>query len=179
LHRYQIPGTVFLIAETLGQYNSWDVNLGGIKYKHLNDREIRELLQNGWEIGSHGLTHRLLVGMQTEILKSEIEYSKQIIEDRFSTPVRYFCAPFGKLNRKIIEIAKEAGYQGICGFYPFKYYTQKPPGYLMLRLAVYSFDSLRSIERKLAANWQIRVEITKQNVVNFCSNGTIIVQKLK
>jgi len=179
LRNYNIPATIFLIANVIGCDNSWDVNLGGIRYRHLDSDEIKELLQNGWEMGSHGLSHHLLVGMPSSQMQAELQTSKEIIESRFNTKVRFFCAPFGKLNRKIIEMAQQVGYQGLCGFFPFKYYHLNPPDYLLLRLAVYPFDSLAAIKRKLAENWQIRPEIVKQNIVNFCSNGTVIVQKLK
>jgi peptidoglycan/xylan/chitin deacetylase (PgdA/CDA1 family) len=135
-------------------------------------------LQNGWEMGSHGLSHHLLVGMPSSQCRQNCNF-----KGNHRVSVQYkgqvFCAPFGKLNRKIIEMAQQVGYQGLCGFFPFKYYHQNPPDYLLLRLAVYSFDSLAAIKRKLAENWQIRPEIVKQNIVNFCSNGTVIVQKLK
>lgn len=130
-------------------------------------------------MGSHGVTHRSLAGMPIQILQAELQTSKNFIEREFDTQVKFFCAPFGKLNRKIIEMAKQSGYQGVCGFFPFKYYHQIPPDFILLRLAVYSFDSIKAIERKLASNWQIHPEIVKQNVVNFCANGTVIVQKLK
>jgi len=130
-------------------------------------------------MGSHGVTHRSLVGLPTWMLKAEIQTSKNAIEREFNTQVKFFCVPFGKLNRKIIDIAKQSGYQGVCGFFPFKYYHQAAPDNILLRLAVYSFDTRKAIVRKLASNWRIRVEIVKQNVVNFCANGTVIVQKLK
>jgi len=179
LRAYNIPATVFLITNYLGVKNTWDINLGGIKHQHLAIPEIMELVRNGWEVGSHGISHRMLIGMSGSEIHAELLHSKQLLEHRFSTDVRYFCAPFGKLNRKVIAEAKTVGYKGICGFYPFKYYKSLPPDFIILRLAVYSFDSLKAIENKLAANWRIRREIIKQNVVNFCANGSIIVQNLK
>lgn len=174
-----IPATFFLITNYLDGQNTWDVNLGWIKYHHLTCDNVTELIQNGWEVGSHGISHRILAGMSTEAMRAEIRSSKLILESHFNTNVRYFCTPFGKLNRKVISEAQSAGYQGICGFFPFKYYKGTPPDFIVLRLAVYSFDTLRALERKLITNWQLRIEITKQNVINFCANGTVIVQNLK
>lgn len=179
LREHGVPATVFLIANSVGGDNSWDVNLGGRKYRHLDVYEIQELVRNGWEMGSHSLSHQSLVGMPTDSIERELKLSKKIIEEKFNTPVRFFCAPFGKLNRKIIDLAKQAGYQNFCGFFPFKYYKQKPPPEIVMRLAVYSTDSLKAIERKLASNWLLKIEIIKQNVINFCANGTVIIQKLK
>ncbi|HOU16890.1 MAG TPA: polysaccharide deacetylase family protein [Candidatus Marinimicrobia bacterium] len=174
-----IPATIFIITDYLDRPNTWDINLGGIHFNHLTYDNIAELIQNGWEIGSHSISHHLLVGMPTLEMQAEIHDSKKLLEERFNCEVRFFCAPFGKLNPKIISEAKSAGYQGICGFFPFRYYHQKPPDFFIPRLAVYSFDSLNAVARKLATNWQLRREIIKQNVVNFCANGTIIVQKLR
>jgi len=174
-----IPATLFLIAKYLDRPNTWDINLGRIRFNHLTHNNIAELIQNGWEIGSHGLSHRLLVGMPTAEMQAEIHDSKKLLEEQFKSEVRFFCAPFGKLNRKIISEAESAGYQGICGFFPFKYYNHTPPDFIITRLAVYSFDTLNAVSGKLATNWPLRLEIIKQNVVNFCANGTIIVQKLR
>jgi peptidoglycan/xylan/chitin deacetylase (PgdA/CDA1 family) len=179
LKEFGIPATLFLITNFLGAQNTWDVNLGGIKYQHLTIDNIAKLIDNGWEIGSHGVSHCMLAGMPTSTIREELRLSKQTLEQQFMTDVRYFCTPFGKLNRQIICEAQSAGYQGICGFFPFKYYKENPPDFIIPRLAVYSFDTLRALERKLANNWQIRFEIIKQNVVNFCANGTVIVHNLK
>lgn len=174
-----IRATIFLITNYVGKQNTWDVNLGGIKFPHLTPDNVKELLQNGWEVGSHSVSHRILTGMSALELRDELRISKQLLEQQFKIDVKYFCSPFGKLNRKIIYEVQSAGYQGICGFFPFKYIKLEPPDFIILRLAVYSFDTLRALARKLSTNWRLRLEITKQNVVNFCANGTVIVKNLK
>jgi len=179
LQEFQAPATVFIISSYIGKYNTWDVNLGWIYYQHLDETNIRELIAAGWEIGSHGKTHRALQGMTRTEIEGELAQSKQLLEKKFNQPVNIFAMPFGNVNAMIRELAINAGYQGICGFYPFRYYRHRFQPAVIPRLAVYRTDSLRTISNKLSGGRGLLREVTKQNLINFCSNATIIANSLR
>jgi peptidoglycan/xylan/chitin deacetylase (PgdA/CDA1 family) len=180
MKKHNIPATVFLITSYIGKRNMWDLNLGWIRYEHLGEKDIELLIDNGWEIGSHTVTHRCLVGMDKETVKYEIAESKKYLEDKFKINVFYLSLPFGKINKFILEEALSEGYKGICGFYPFQYYNNlRRNKEILPRLAVYRTDSLSSIDRKLSTGLKLRREIFKQNIINFCSNATILVNSLR
>lgn len=174
-----IAATVFLVTGYLGKRNRWDANLGGIHFTHLSQQQVVELVQNGWEIGSHTVSHRCLSGMPVALIRTELRDSKQYLETTFDREVAYFSAPFGKTNRQILEIVREVGYRGVCGFFPFKYLNSPAPAEFIPRLAVYSTDSLSALKRKLGSGGGLRYEVTKQNVINFCANATIMVNSLR
>jgi len=179
LQEYNIPATIFLISSYIGKFNKWDANLGWIKFKHVNSEEITKLIQAGWEIGSHGVSHRSLKGLTKRELESEIGGSKKYLEEKFNIKVSFFASPFGKINSTILETALNKGYRGVCGFYNFKCYRTTLGIFEIPRLAVYFTDSLNSIDRKLSTGWGLKREIFKQSVTHFFSNATILVNSLK
>jgi len=179
LQKYNIPATVFVISSSISNKNNWDANLGWIQYDHLSPSEISKLIKAGWEIGSHSVNHKSLIGMKLDQIYYELNESKTILENQFKTSVNYFASPFGRTNYQVLEMAKKVGYKGICGFFPFKYIKQKPPREIIPRLAVYYTDSLPSIARKLSHEKSLKIEILKQNVINFCANATLVVDTLR
>ena len=179
LKKYSATATVFIITDFIGRKNTWDVNLGGIQYEHLNREDIQKLVDAGWEIGSHSVSHRSLRGVNEQELHYQLNYSKQVLEKITDQPVQIFTPPFGTISTRINNAALKSGYQKICGFFPFKFYKGAIPKGVILRLAVYRSDSLKSIKRKLSDDKGLYFEIIKQNVINFCSNATIAVNTLR
>lgn len=82
-----------------------NIKKNGLKWEH-----YKTMAENGFEIGSHGLSHCDLTTCSTETLRKELVDSKKIIEDNIQFPVRYFSLPFGRFNKKVLMAAKEAGY---------------------------------------------------------------------
>lgn len=56
---------------------------------------LKELQQQGWEIGSHAASHRNLNQLAPEQAQAEIVESKLHLEERLETTIRSFAAPFG------------------------------------------------------------------------------------
>ena len=76
----------------------------------LNWDEIKEMMQNDIEFGSHGISHDLLINIPLDQVKRELAESKRILENRLGKPVQYFSYPNGDHNADIRKLAKEAGY---------------------------------------------------------------------
>ena len=75
--------------------------------------EVSMLIQNGMEIGSHGLSHRSLARLARGEAADEISRSKDIIESRTGQACRYFSFPFGSAldyNEELIGIVRACGY---------------------------------------------------------------------
>jgi len=179
LKKYSIAATVFVITDFIGRKNTWDVNLGGIQYEHLSQEDIQKLIDAGWEIGSHSISHRSLRGVDEQELNYQLNYSKRVLEKLTTQQVQLFTPPFGTISPRINRAAFMSGYRKVCGFFPIKYYKTTVPKGVILRLAVYRSDSLKSIERKLSGDRRLYFEVIKQNVINFCSNATIAVNTLR
>jgi peptidoglycan/xylan/chitin deacetylase (PgdA/CDA1 family) len=78
----------------------------------LERSELRGLSSEGFEIGAHGFSHRLLRGLSARELVEEIGPCKPTLEDIVGTPVRMFCYPGGRYDSKVVRALKEAGYEG-------------------------------------------------------------------
>lgn len=179
LQKHAAVATVFIIGNYIGKQNTWDVNLGGIRYNHLNENSIEELVKSGWEIGSHSMSHRSLRNLSRDEINIELGKSKEILSQLSQSEIQSFAPPFGVVTRRIYSAAVNCGYLNICGFYPFKYTSGLIPGHLVIRLAVYRSDNLPSLKRKLSQDNGLHFEVLKQNVINFCANGTLAVNSLR
>lgn len=77
--------------------------------------QLKEMQNNGVEIGSHTLNHPILSKILIEDLNTEIGISKQRIEEKLNCNISSFCYPNSAppdINEKVVEAVKIAGYQG-------------------------------------------------------------------
>jgi peptidoglycan/xylan/chitin deacetylase (PgdA/CDA1 family) len=75
----------------------------------LTDREIRRIGE-GFEIGSHTLTHPELPNVPVATAVEEISGSKTLLENIVGTSMKSFCYPRGTYLPLHREIVKESGY---------------------------------------------------------------------
>ena len=85
--------------------------------KFMTIPQVKILLQLGWKLGSHGLTHRALTELPQEELEAELKGSKDWLEKTFKKKVTELSLPYGKVNEHVLE---EAGkiYDKIYGLKP-------------------------------------------------------------
>ena len=72
--------------------------------------EIKKLSNYGWEIGSHGATHRRLTECSDTDLAYEVFQSKTALEDKFGVAVRSFSYPYGRNDNRVNDGLNKAGY---------------------------------------------------------------------
>lgn len=99
LQKYHLKATFFVIVNKVdtGNYLSWD--------------DVKNMIQNGMEIGSHTLNHPNLTKVSSEKAKDEIFQSKAILEEKLGQKINFFCYPSGEFNNQTIEFVKQAGYK--------------------------------------------------------------------
>jgi peptidoglycan/xylan/chitin deacetylase (PgdA/CDA1 family) len=73
--------------------------------------ELRGLRDAGWEIGSHTRNHRDLVSLPDAEVMAELRESRQDCERELGQPCRLLAYPFSSYDRRVKEIAREAGYE--------------------------------------------------------------------
>ena len=78
----------------------------------LSRADLRTLSSEGFEIGAHSVSHKLLWGLSPEELAKEVGPCKPILEDILGTEVRMFCYPCGRYDSNVIRALKAAGYWG-------------------------------------------------------------------
>jgi peptidoglycan/xylan/chitin deacetylase (PgdA/CDA1 family) len=74
---------------------------------------LRDLASRRISIQSHSMSHFDLTTLKPMELKAELEHSKKSIEDNIGLPGTMFAAPMGRINQRVIEMAKDAGYSVI------------------------------------------------------------------
>jgi len=78
----------------------------------LERTELRSLSSEGFEIGAHGFSHKLLWGLPAKELASEIAPCKPLLEDILGSEVRMFCYPRGRYDCNVVRAVENAGYRG-------------------------------------------------------------------
>ena len=64
--------TVFLVSQAIGKRNIWDLPKSTPILPCMDETTCRRLLDDGWEIGSHGLNHLRLPELAPKALNEEI-----------------------------------------------------------------------------------------------------------
>jgi len=118
----QIPCTYFVTANNVLNGEPFDHDLVmGNRLPPNNLEQLLAMSEAGIEIGAHCCNH-VDLGRITDkkLLYDEIAVSGQILQEAIKRPVRYFAFPIGQyanLNAQAFEIAREAGYEGVCSAY--------------------------------------------------------------
>jgi peptidoglycan/xylan/chitin deacetylase (PgdA/CDA1 family) len=102
----QQKATFFVTVENIG------------KPGYMNINQIRELADNGMEIGSHGLTHAYLVTMPESNARQEILRSRDLLQLCLGQNVDSFAPVGGHFTPWMFEAAKDAGYRVFASMVP-------------------------------------------------------------
>ena len=111
LRRHKFAATLFLIAEDfIGNTRRQNHRAFPI----LNHQQVREMIEEGFWIGSHSVSHPRLTYLSSSQVKAEIQRSKKILEDAFAVQLNAFCYPYGLHDERAEVYVKEAGYTSAC-----------------------------------------------------------------
>ena len=138
-----IPFTIFVTADF--------VRVGAPLY--LQPEELRALASNPLvTIGAHGSSHIPFSHLDSQVLRHELADSRQALEDIIGRSVDTMSYPHGAVNERIRGLVEEAGFRlAACSRFGCNTLTADP---LQLnRTDIWSSDSVRDFERKLAGAW--------------------------
>lgn len=111
LKKYNFPATVYVVAGELGGMSDWLAEGNMPAERLMNLDQIKTVQSGGIEIGSHAVHHYRLTQIAEEEMKGEINSSKEILEEKLQTSVEHVCYPYGDHNKKVVEVARMAGYK--------------------------------------------------------------------
>ncbi len=80
----------------------------------LSWREVQEMADAGFEIGSHTLDHPVLSRLAPDEAERQVVASRRLIEERLGRPVRYFAYPNGTredFTPEVEQAVRRAGYR--------------------------------------------------------------------
>ncbi len=176
LKAYGFFATVFILTGYIGKINFWDVNLGGCTFKHLSWDGILDLHKAGFEIGSHTVHHYDLTRIPLKSIRNELERSKKTLEDKIGVEIPFIAFPFGRFNRRTIDIALEVGYRKGCGAIVGNSHRLFKESFVLERKTCYLFDRQWNLKAKLEKTPLSSIENFKLRIINFCSHGTSLVK---
>lgn len=78
----------------------------------LDHSQLKALASEGFEIGAHGFSHKLLWRLASREVVQEVGACKSILEDIIGREVRMFCYPQGRYDANVMHALKDAGYSG-------------------------------------------------------------------
>ncbi len=171
----KMRATIFAVTNFIERRGSWDYYDNSGKCRHLNWNELKELSNQGFEIGSHSCSHIDLKSSPSKRIVNELEFSKKTLEDRLGVVVNFFSYPFGRLNKKIEELCLQAGYRGAVTMNPG---VVNGNLFGLNRKAVYLFESDRQFHFKVNQGSSMTENI-KLKAINSFSMGTIILNNIK
>jgi peptidoglycan/xylan/chitin deacetylase (PgdA/CDA1 family) len=98
LARRNLHGVFFIVWSYLGRPG------------YLTRDQVRSLRADGFEIGSHGLTHTRLTQISPAEVSIQVLESKRRLEDLLEEPIGGLALPFGHYNDVVLKAAWAAGY---------------------------------------------------------------------
>jgi peptidoglycan/xylan/chitin deacetylase (PgdA/CDA1 family) len=77
-------------------------------------RQLRELVDLGFEIGCHSMTHAYLNDLDEPRLRVEVVEAKEKLEQHLGRPVDHFSCPGGRWSGQVARLAQKAGYVSVA-----------------------------------------------------------------
>jgi peptidoglycan/xylan/chitin deacetylase (PgdA/CDA1 family) len=112
-------GAVFFVT-------SEHVGRGGM----LSPAQLRMLADAGMQIGSHGASHRFLSSLDTSALYSELQRSRDALEQIIARRVDLIALPGGRGGPRELDAALTVGYTAVFGSQPGDNRDWQPGRYL-------------------------------------------------
>lgn len=81
-------------------------------------QQLKNLHGSGMGIGSHGMTHSFLDGMNSSEIEKELRESMNVLTRITGRKVVSFSAPGGRVRREVTDIAEDIGYEFVCTSQP-------------------------------------------------------------
>jgi peptidoglycan/xylan/chitin deacetylase (PgdA/CDA1 family) len=115
LQSFGFTAIFYLVASGLtGLPSRWLLRERGVEFPLMSRESARQLVQGGFQVGAHTITHPRLTELSPDDCREELVRSRQILEDQLGTPVEHFAYPFGVYDEAVRAATIEAGYRSAC-----------------------------------------------------------------
>src|SRR5258708_11065666 len=102
LHKLNFGATFYITVGFLGRPG------------YLTANQVRELIDAGFEIGCHSMTHPYLTDLDDLQLHREIIDAKSRLEEIVGRPVHHFSCPGGRWSPVVSTMARRGGYRSVA-----------------------------------------------------------------
>jgi peptidoglycan/xylan/chitin deacetylase (PgdA/CDA1 family) len=117
------------------------------KMRPLSPRELVELAESGWEIGSHTCTHPHLTRLDDADLAWELTESRRRCSELIGRPCLSLAYPYGDFDERVRRAAEAAGYQAACTV-PTRFHPVSPLAWP--RVGIWHSDTDRTFALKVS-----------------------------
>jgi peptidoglycan/xylan/chitin deacetylase (PgdA/CDA1 family) len=156
LDRHGYPGTLFVPTDWPGAgrpmrwpgIDRWIGTPHERELEALGWRELRELADAGWEIGSHTCSHPRLPQLDAGALARELRDSRARIEQELERSCVSLAYPYGDVDARVTAAAQAAGYEWAC---TIPRVISSPTPLLWPRVPIYFGDDQRRFAAKVSA----------------------------
>jgi peptidoglycan/xylan/chitin deacetylase (PgdA/CDA1 family) len=80
---------------------------------YLSRTEVKNLVQAGMTVGSHGMHHKRWRKLNAGELDEEINVSKKILESVTGQKIKNAACPFGDYDHRVLSFLKKAGFEKV------------------------------------------------------------------
>lgn len=148
-----IPGVAFAVTGQIGGTNEWDRPLGARVLGLLDEEGLHRIAAQDIVIGSHGVTHRRLVGLDPPELDRELRDSAARLSSMGLPDPAVLSYPYGAWSPEVAVAAQKAGYAAAFTISP-GVVRRSENRYALPRIEVHAKDSPFVLRLKLAtAAW--------------------------
>jgi peptidoglycan/xylan/chitin deacetylase (PgdA/CDA1 family) len=138
----------FPLLATAGVRAEFFLNTGTIgSAGFLTWSQVAEMQRAGHGFQSHSHDHVVLRGLSRRRLEEQLGESKARLEDHLGARVEFLAPPYGLLDRRVVEVARDVGYRAVCGSWPW---PAKVGAGIVNRIAVYRGTAGRHFDAVLA-----------------------------
>lgn len=150
LRQFGFPATFFVtprfldgVREARNYSEAWG---------HFRWDDVATLIEDGFEVGAHSMTHVDLRRCSAERLDEETAGAKRVLDERLGVEVRSFSYPYGRHDPRVHRAVERAGYALAC---TSRYGSNRvpAPSYTVRRIEVAGRDSLRDFQWKLEGKY--------------------------
>jgi peptidoglycan/xylan/chitin deacetylase (PgdA/CDA1 family) len=114
LEKFGFTATVFLVAGCMGSPSNWWGQEGARSGQLLSWAEARDLVQRGYILGSHTLSHPFLNLLDDQSAFEEIRNSRVLLQEQLELQVDFFSYPYSQSDARIERLVESAGYTAAC-----------------------------------------------------------------
>jgi len=140
------------VLRSLGWVADENIQLSGLPPSQggLGEGEVRELVADGWELDTQGISHADLVALSPEALHYQVAVARETLRRRYHVPVNWFCYPSGHYDAAVIAAVRAAGYVGSTTVMPGWAHASEDP-YRLHRLRVLGGTSPTALLAQIAS----------------------------
>src|SRR3954454_19011836 len=99
------------VLKALGWPGVLNLEINNVRPGDLTASQVRALIDAGWEVDSHTVTHPDLTTVSDSQLRQELVASRAYLRKHFGVPADFFCYPAGRFDSRVVAAVKAAGYR--------------------------------------------------------------------